>query len=107
MDARRNWKDLVVRHARATGAADLPQHTIDELAAHLEDLHRDALTAGHTEADAYALALAALEESALSVVPTSRTRTPEARPANAVPQGAGLIGIPGDLKFAWRQWRRA
>ena len=107
MDARRDWKGMVVRHARSTGAADLPQHTIDELAAHLEDLHLEALKSGRSEAEAYRAAVTALEESALSVVPRSRTRGPEARPANEIPQGSGLIGVSGDLRFAWRQWRRS
>ena len=102
-----DWKALVLRHARATGAADLPQHTVDELAAHLEDLYLESIKAGHAEHDAYAAAMTALEESPLAVVPKSRTRGPEARPANDVPQGRGLVGLSGDLRFAWRQWRRS
>ena len=38
MTPRHDWKALVVQHARTSGAPDLPQHTIDELAAHLEDI---------------------------------------------------------------------
>ena len=34
MKPNRDWKALVAGHARITGA-DLPPHTIDELAAHL------------------------------------------------------------------------
>ena len=102
-----DWKTLVVKHAKATGAPDLPRHTVDELAAHLEDIYLEALKAGRAEADAYRAATAALEESVLSTVPRSRTRTPEARPINEVPSGRGLLGIGGDLKFAWRQWRRS
>jgi hypothetical protein len=52
MESQRNWKALVVRQAQATGARDLPRHTIDELAAHLEDIYADALKAGRTEAAA-------------------------------------------------------
>ena len=47
-----DWKALVVRHARETGVSDLPPHTIDELAAHLEDIYTEARQAGRTEADA-------------------------------------------------------
>ena len=36
--ASHDWQALVARHARATGAGNLPPQTIDELAAHLEDL---------------------------------------------------------------------
>ena len=103
----RDWKAIVMAHARATGAAGLPSQTVDELAAHLEDIHLEALKVGQGEAEAYRLAMAALEESALSSVPPSRTRGPELRPVNEVPQGHGLVGIPGDLRFAWRQWRRS
>ena len=101
-----DWKAQVVRHARATGA-DLPQHTVDELAAHLEDIYLEAIKAGRDEHDAHRAATTALEESSLAAVPKSRTRGPEARPANELPQGHGLIGIPGDVRFAWRQWRRS
>ena len=103
----RDWKALVVAHARATGAPDLPRHTIDELAAHLEDIYLEALNAGRSDADAYRAAMTALEESALSAVPRVRARGPELRPVNELPSGRGVTGLVGDLKFAWRQWRRA
>ena len=109
MNPPRDWKALVVRHAKATGADDLPQHTIDELAAHLEDIHADALAAGRTELDAYGAAESALAESAAALrgVPRPRTRAPEARPINAPSASGGITGIGGDLRFAWRQWRRS
>ena len=107
MRSQRDWKAQVVRHARATGAADLPQHTVDELAAHLEDIYLEAVKAGRDEHEAHRAAMTALEESPLAVVPKSRTHGPEARPSNELPQGRGLIGIPGDIRFAWRQWRRS
>jgi putative ABC transport system permease protein len=102
-----DWQELVLQHARRSGAGDLPRHAIDELAAHLEDIHADAIAKGRSDAEAFALARAALLESALSGVPRPRTRTPEARPANDVPSGGGLIGMAGDIRFAWRQWRRS
>ena len=40
MERRRDWKALVRQHARASGAADLPAHTVEELAAHLEESAR-------------------------------------------------------------------
>ena len=107
MDSPRDWKSLVIDHARATGAPDLPQHTIDELAAHLEDIYLDAVKGGRSKEEATRAAQSALAESSLKVVPRSRTRGPEARPINEVPGGSGLFGVAGDLKFAWRQWRRA
>jgi putative ABC transport system permease protein len=102
-----DWKALVLRHAQATGARDLPLRTIDELAAHLEDLYLEALGAGRTEPEAYAVANRALEESPLATVPRSRTRTPESRPGHADPPSHGLMGLVGDVRFAFRQLRRA
>jgi len=104
-----DWNALVIRHAKATGAPDLPQHTIDELAAHLEDIYGEALRTGRSKADAYRTAENALAESAaaLSTVARPRTRQPEARPLNEVSSGRGVTGACGDLRFAWRQWRRS
>src|SRR5687767_9026187 len=109
MNPRRDWKALVRRQATETGAADLPQHTVDELAAHLEDIHAEALRAGRTEAEAYEAAEAKLAESAaaLATVPRPRTRQPEARPRNEPVDGGRITGVGGDLRFAWRQWRRS
>jgi predicted permease len=104
----RDWKSLVVRHARETGAADLPVHTIDELAAHLEDIYLGARAEGRPDADARRAAEQALAESPLSMVPKSRTRAPESRPWFAPePPGRHMTGLGGDLRFAFRQLRRA
>ena len=101
-----DWKARVREHARTSGARDLPQHTIDELAAHLEDLYLEARRSGASEAEAVRRAQGALLESPLAQVPGIRTRLPEARPAFS-PRGRGWIGLSGDLRFAWRQLRRA
>ena len=104
-----DWKGLVVRHARETGAGSLPQHAIDELAAHLEDLYAEARAGGRGDADAYRAAEAALIESgaALRTVPRPRTRPIESRPHTEPPSGGGISGVAGDVRFAWRQWRRS
>ncbi|MEP6918302.1 MAG: ABC transporter permease [Acidobacteriota bacterium] len=109
MNPRRDWKALVARHATASGARGLPQHTVEELAAHLEDIYSDSLAAGRSEAQAYAAAEAAVAESAAawSSVFSPRTRRPEARPSHAPSTSGGITGIGGDLRFAWRQWRRS
>ena len=104
--AQRDWKGLVAAHARRTRATDLAQHAIDELASHLEDIYLDARRRGHSDADAFRAAESALAESPLAIVPASRTRLPEGRP-HASPGGRGWIGLAGDLRFAWRQLRRA
>ena len=108
MASRRDWEAIVSKHARSSGAPDLPRHTIDELAAHLEDLYSDAIERGSSEEEATAAAVAALRESALGTIPRPRTRQPELRPHNDAPaERAGAIGLGGDLRFAWRQWRRS
>src|SRR5258705_8127121 len=106
MNSRPDWKARVAEHARTTGAATLARHTIDELAAHLEDIYLEALLAGRGEAGAVGAAEGALAESPLATVPVSRTRLPEARPRLS-PSGGGWTGIGGDVRFAWRQLRRS
>ena len=107
MEPGRDWKALVVRHASASGAADLPTHTVEELSAHLEDIYLDARRAGRSDAEAYAAAMAALSESALTTVPRSRTRGPDWRPASEPSTVHGFIGVAGDMRIAWRQWRNS
>jgi predicted permease len=107
MTPKRDWKADVIRHARATGAADLPAHAVEELAAHLEDIYLEAIRNGRSEPDAHRAASAKLKESPLGMVPVVRTRTPESRPLNDPPSGRGLIGVVGDARWAWRQWQRA
>jgi putative ABC transport system permease protein len=104
---RHDWKHIVLDHAGRTGAPDLPAHTVDELAGHLEDIYRDALDGGATEAHAHAAALAALAESPLASVPRPVTRGPERRPENEALAGSPALGLGGDFRFAWRQWRRS
>lgn len=100
----RDWKELVREHARRTGAAALPQHAIDELAAHLEDIYLEARRTGQSDAVARSAAEGALAESPLAMVTGSRSRVPEARPLVS-PAGA-WVGLAGDLRFALRQLRR-
>jgi hypothetical protein len=107
MTDHRDWKTLVQQQARATGVPDLPRHAIDELSAHLEDIYSAALAEGRTDAEARSAAEQALAESSLSIVPTSRTRGPDSRPWTAPAPEGRWIGIGGDLRFAWRQLRRA
>ncbi|MGE5814589.1 MAG: ADOP family duplicated permease, partial [Acidobacteriota bacterium] len=104
-----NWKDLVIEHARAGGARQLPIRTIQELASHLEDIYLEALSEGRTEAEAFAAARGALEESPLAPVPVLRKAAPDTRPwTSAAPESSGIVvGVIGDVRFAWRQLRRA
>jgi putative ABC transport system permease protein len=70
-----NWRQIVLRRARETGAEDLPVHAVDELAEHLEDLYSSARQAGLSDDDARRRALAALDESRLGSIVGSRRRT--------------------------------
>jgi putative ABC transport system permease protein len=107
MYPRSNWTTLVRQHADAVGARDLPQHTIDELAAHLEDIYTDARACGDNDREAFRLARAALAESPIGSIPTPRSRQPYLRRVNEPSTGSGMTGLAGDVRFAWRQWRRA
>jgi putative ABC transport system permease protein len=100
-----DWKAVVRRHARASGA-DLAPHAIDELAAHLEDIHTEARREGRSEKEALQLATQALAESPLALVPRSRTRAAASRPWAGGENRAGLLGLAGDVRFALRQFRR-
>jgi putative ABC transport system permease protein len=102
-----DFRALVTRQARATGAGDLPVHTVDELAAHLEDIYLAARTDGRSEGEALAAAEQALAESALATVPTSRTRVPESRPWATPEPARRWMGLGGDVRFALRQLKRA
>lgn len=110
MEPLHDWKALVRAHARRTNARNLAQHAIDELAAHIEDIYDDARRAGRSEAEALRAVQAALDESPLAIVPVSRTRAPEVRAHLRAPDAGwsgGLAGLAGDIRFAWRQLRRA
>ena len=104
-----NWQALVSARARETGARHLQVQTIAELAAHLEDIYLDALANGRTETEAFGAARAALDESSLSIVTAPRRRPADARAWASEPaqRGRALQGLWGDIRFAWRQLRRA
>src|SRR5262249_33826710 len=101
-----DWKPLVREHARRTGAPELAQHAIDEIAAHLEDVYLDRRRNGTDDAAARRAAMDVLNEAPLATLRRSRTRLPEARP-HVGPGGRGWVGIGGDFTFAWRQLRRS
>ena len=105
MKSGHDWKGQVAAHAARTGAR-LPRHTVDELAAHLEDIYLDARRAGDSEVVAAGKAAAALAESQLGAVPAPRIARPRLAPAPR-PEGRGWTGLGGDFRFAWRQLRQA
>ena len=109
MIPRHDWKALVVDHARSDRRADLPQHTIDELAAHLEDIYARRARGRTQRSRRLPAAEAALAESPLAAVPRVHGHAPGGRGAPDRPAAdrPGLTGMGGDLRFAWRQLRRA
>jgi len=73
-----NWREVVWRHAIATGATRIPLHAVDELAAHLDDMYRTARADGVPHDEAYVRAVAVLDASRLSdlIGPASRRHDP-------------------------------
>jgi len=67
-----DWRAVVIREARATGAPGLDDHTVEELATHLEDLYQAARARGADDAEARDEALRALRESRLALLTESR-----------------------------------
>jgi hypothetical protein len=68
-----DWKALVIEHARRAGASLSPA-TIDELAAHLDDLYLATRADGASPDVARRRAMRALEESALGSLPAPADR---------------------------------
>jgi predicted permease len=95
-----HWHVLIRQQARETGAADLPSHAVDELAAHLEDLYNAARAAGMDEPAARERALVALRASPIATLRNSRTR----RPDTHLPAVRGFAMLPA-LRLAIRQFR--
>lgn len=103
------WHSLVRDHARRAGV-DLPAATIDELAQHLEDIHAAAVGAGAAPGEAHARALAALEESALTVLrrhAARHTYGPHIRDAADTARAAGgrSFQVLTAVRTAFRQVR--
>jgi predicted permease len=99
-----DWKAMVRKHARASGAPNLSERTVEELAAHLEDTYLAAVAGGQSEGAAISRATAALDESSFRVLPRPATERPG---TIADAGGSGWTGIRGDVRFAVRQFRRA
>ena len=103
-------KAEVRRHVAVSGL-DLPDSTIDELAVHLEDVHAAALEDGASADQARARALAALEESHLSVLRRHAARSPhrlQAQRADTLARATGgrSLNVLSALRLAIRQFRQ-
>ena len=108
MNSRRDWKALR-RSTRARNRRRRPARTHDRRArgASRGHLSRALEPTGRPKPTARRAAEQALAESPLG----DRSRVAHARAGGAAvsqePAGRGLTGLGGDLRFAWRQWRRA
>lgn len=104
-----DWVSVVAGHARAAGV-DLAPETIDELAAHLEDLYLAARERGADDRTARQEAREALETSGLVPLHGKRRVDPRAAYARATDDIAsasrsGSFALPHGLRMALRQFR--
>lgn len=104
-----DWRGLVRQHARRA-AADLPPATLEELALHLEDIYHAALEQSGDAGEARSSAMAALEESALSVLrPTAARRAQHSQVRRAGEVSCGVQGrslhVVSAFRTALRQFR--
>ena len=99
-----------VRRHVAKSTVNLPDATVDELIAYLEDLHAQALDDGATPTEARRRALAALEESALSLLQRHADLHPDRERAtrgDLVAKSSGRnLNIMGAIRLALRQFKQ-
>lgn len=100
----------VRRHVSQSGVV-LPDATVDELVAHLEDLHAAALDEGAGAAEARRRAMAALDESALTVLQRHAAMHPDrgqAARADLLARSAGRrsLNVWSAIRLAVRQFRQ-
>jgi len=103
-------RDEVRRHIAKSGV-DLPDATIDELVAYLEDLHATAVDEGATPAEARKRARAALEESAFSLLQQHAAKHPDRHRSlrgDLMAQSAGgrNLNVMGAIRLALRQFKQ-
>lgn len=100
----------VLRHVAKSGVV-LPDATVEELVAYLEDLHASALDEGASPGEARRRALAALEESAFSVLQRHAMKHPQrlqtAR-ADLMARSAGgrSLNVWPAIRLALRQFQQ-
>ena len=103
-----NCRSEVERHVAKSGVV-LPAATVDELVAYLEDLHAAALDEGAPPSEARRRTLAALEESAFTVLQRHAAKHPDraqAARADLVAQSAGgrSLNVLSAVRLAIRQF---
>lgn len=108
MTTRLDLRDEVRRHM-SKSAVELPDATIDELVAYLEDLHHSAIEDGLSAHDARRRVMAALEESAFSMLQRHARNHPDrvqAARADVLARSAGgrNLNVLSAIKLALRQF---
>src|SRR5687767_14316484 len=105
-----NFRHEIERRVAKSGLV-LPDATLDELVAYLEDLHAAALDDGASAGEARQRAMTALEESAFSLLQRHALRHPERRQAaqaDLVAHSAGgrSLNVMSAIRLALRQLRQ-
>jgi putative ABC transport system permease protein len=100
-----------VRRHVANAGVDLPDTTVDELVAYLEDLHAAAIDDGVSDPEARRRAMQALEESAFSLLQRHAARHPDrsrAARADAMARAATgrSLNVLSAIRLAARQFRQ-
>ena len=104
-----NFRSEIERHVAGSGVV-LPAATLDELTQYLEDCYTAALEDGATPADARRRTLAALEESAFSLLQRHAVNHPDrkqATRADLLAQSTGRsLNVTSAIRLAVRQFRQ-
>jgi putative ABC transport system permease protein len=95
-----DWRRRV-RDRAASAAVDLPRATVDEIALHLEDVYAAAVGEGLDADAAQARAMAALDESPLSLL---RRHAARERPPSYESK-KGTLSVTSAVRMAFRQFR--
>lgn len=108
MAPRFNPREEVQRHIAKSGV-DLPDATVDELVAYLDDLHADAIADGASAGEARTRALAALGESAFSLLQRHAATHSDRRQAAradvmASTAGGRSLNVMSAIRLAMRQF---
>ena len=102
-----NFRHEIERRVATSGLV-LPEATLDELVAYLEDLHAAAVEEGASAEESRRLAMAALEESAFSLLQRHAVQHPDrvqAARADLVASSAGRsLNVMSALRVAVRQF---